>query len=337
MVLVHNQLDVRQGRRMMLAAQRLLSGGIIVEVGQASGNRGRSPLLYDINSHLGHILGVVLERGHVAVRALDLRGEVICEEQREAGDKDLHSAIVDARYLVASCSRRAHTPRLATAVSVAAPIDPATHTVRQIRDAPFVGTVRAFGPALGLAASEPVLVDNDVNWATLAENRIGSTVGVDDFLYVYLGAGIGAGLFLNGRPYRGVHGTAGEIAFMRLTGDETLIGRLGRSAIGSADGRSIDLQRGHQLLDADADPADTDGILDDLSRAIVNLITATDPGHVVLGGPLASTTRIARDLTARLHAAALAELHIAISPLGQNAPLAGTSIAALEYARHKVA
>jgi predicted NBD/HSP70 family sugar kinase len=315
------------------SAQRLLAVSTIVEVGQASGNRGRSPLLYDINPHHGHSLGVALERGHVAVRALDYKGELICEKQIEAADEDLPSAIADARGLVCKCSHHARSQRLATAISVAAPIDPRTQTVRQLPDSPFTGTVPAVGAALGLDTGEPVLVDNDVNWAALAENRVGSMTGIDDFLYVYLGAGVGAGLFLAGRPHRGAHGTAGEIAFLRMSDGATLMSRLAHSSLGSADGRSIDITRAHALLDTTTVEPEVYDLLDDLTHAIVNVTTATDPANVVLGGPLAHTAAIARDLTARIHRAALTELDIIISPLGQSAPLEGTAIAALELAR----
>jgi predicted NBD/HSP70 family sugar kinase/biotin operon repressor len=317
------------------SAQRLLADGIIIEVGQATGNRGRSPLLYDVNPDYGHVLGVALERGNVAVRALDSTGGLICEEQIEAGDEDLPTAIADARDLVTMCSQLAQSPRLATAISVAAPIDPRTHTVRQLPDAPFTGTVPAFREAFGLAAGESMLVDNDVNWATLAENRIGSMTAAADFLYVYLGAGVGSGLFLSGHPHRGAHGTAGEIAFLRMPNGDTLMRRLAHSPIGSDDGRSIDLQRARAVFNSATATPDTDDLLDDIAGAIVTVATIVDPDHVVLGGPLAETVRVAEDLTARIHRAAIAELDIAVSPLGRTAPLDGAAIAALEQARQR--
>src|SRR5262245_36301801 len=263
------------------SAQRLLAAGAIVEVGAASGNRGRSPLLYDFNPHYGHSVGVALERGHVAVRALDHKGNLICEHLTEAGDEDLPSAIADARVFVNRCGRQAGSPRLAAAVSVAAPVDPRTHTVRQLSDSPFDGTVPALGAALGLDTGEPILIDNDVNWAALAENRIGTMTGVDDFLYVYVGAGIGAGLFLAGRPYRGASGMAGEIAFLRGADGATLMSRLAHSSIGSGDGRFIDITRARALLDNAIVEPDIDVLLDELAKAIVNATTVTDPGHVV--------------------------------------------------------
>lgn len=317
------------------SAQRLLSAGLIVEVGPASGNRGRSPLLYDVDPHYGHCLGVALELRHVAVRAIDHKGDLIYEEQIDGGNEGLPTAIADARSLIGKCSQHARSPRLATAVSVAAPVDPRTNTVRQLPDAPLTGSVPAFDTALGLTVGEPVVVDNDVNWATLAEHRIGTMTGVDDFLYVYLGVGVGAGLFLSGRLHRGARGTAGEIAFLRMPNGDTLMRRLAHSPIGSTDGRSIDLDRARDLLNRTAADTDTDDLLEDLARSINSVITTVDPGHVVLGGPLAHTARITHDLTTRIHRDALTELNITTSPLGATAALDGTAIAALDMARRR--
>ncbi|PID92346.1 MAG: hypothetical protein CSA96_03670 [Bacteroidetes bacterium] len=57
----------------------------------------------------------------------------------------------------------------------------------------------------------PVLLDNDTNVQALGEYRFGAGKGIDDMIFVTVSTGIGAGLILNGRLYRGVTGTAGEI------------------------------------------------------------------------------------------------------------------------------
>ena len=50
--------------------------------------------------------------------------------------------------------------------------------------------------------------------AALAEHRLGAGVGCSDMIYVALATGIGGGLILNGKLYRGMHGMAGEIGHM---------------------------------------------------------------------------------------------------------------------------
>jgi predicted NBD/HSP70 family sugar kinase len=318
------------------AAQRLLAEALIVEVGQtATGMRGRSAVLYDLNPNRGHTVGVALERGYVAVKALDPKGDVLAQQQVDERNEDLHNAIADARMLVRQCSMKAGTTRLATALSVAAPIDPTSHTIRQLADAPFIGTVRDFAAALDIPPTEPFVVDNDVNWATIAESRIGSMQSEDNFLYVYVGAGVGAGLFLGGELRRGSTGTAGEIAFVRLPAGNTLMRRLGQSMIGTPDGRSIDVDKARAQLDSESPVPGVDDLVNELARTIVNVATAVDPRCIVLGGPLANTRQISGRLRSIVETTAISGLTVAVSPLGRTAPLEGTAIGALELSRRQ--
>jgi len=60
----------------------------------------------------------------------------------------------------------------------------------------------------------PVAVDNDGNVAALAEHRAGAGVGVDDMLLLTIGTGIGGGLILGGKLYRGWIGSGAELGHM---------------------------------------------------------------------------------------------------------------------------
>ncbi|MBU3678990.1 MAG: ROK family protein, partial [Candidatus Kapabacteria bacterium] len=59
--------------------------------------------------------------------------------------------------------------------------------------------------------TKPVDLENDANAAALAEALMGAGVNEPNFLYATLGTGIGGGIILNGKLYRGPHGDAGEI------------------------------------------------------------------------------------------------------------------------------
>jgi glucokinase len=61
-------------------------------------------------------------------------------------------------------------------------------------------------------------VDNDVNMAAIGESWAGAAKGVRDFVFLAIGTGIGAGIVLNDRPYRGNRWAAGEIGYMLLPG-----------------------------------------------------------------------------------------------------------------------
>jgi glucokinase len=61
-----------------------------------------------------------------------------------------------------------------------------------------------------------VVLENDANAAALAEWRFGAGQGFDDLVYLTMSTGIGAGLILGGRLYRGVAHGAGEIGHVRV-------------------------------------------------------------------------------------------------------------------------
>ncbi|OQY39820.1 MAG: hypothetical protein B6229_03030 [Spirochaetaceae bacterium 4572_7] len=65
-------------------------------------------------------------------------------------------------------------------------------------------------------AGLPIFIDNDANLAALAELYIGSLKGVDTGLLLTLGTGIGGGVIINGKPYRGSNGLGMEIGHMVL-------------------------------------------------------------------------------------------------------------------------
>lgn len=67
------------------------------------------------------------------------------------------------------------------------------------------------GETLSKQLKMPVVVDNDVNVGTWGEHAAGAGKGHDDLLGIFVGTGIGGGLVLGGRLYRGAMQTAGEI------------------------------------------------------------------------------------------------------------------------------
>ncbi len=62
----------------------------------------------------------------------------------------------------------------------------------------------------------PAMIDNDVNLMALGELHAGLARQVDDFLLIKIGTGIGCGIVVDGKIYRGVSGSAGDIGHMRV-------------------------------------------------------------------------------------------------------------------------
>ena len=65
----------------------------------------------------------------------------------------------------------------------------------------------------------PAYVGNDANMMTIAEHRFGAAKGYNDIIFVALRTGIGGGLIINGKLYRGVNNAGGEIGQMIINFD----------------------------------------------------------------------------------------------------------------------
>ncbi len=99
-------------------------------------------------------------------------------------------------------------------IGAAGQIDPRTGAVLYApnlrwTNAPLGGSLSA---ALGL----PVRVTNDVRAATIAEWKFGAGKGLDNFVNIFLGTGIGSGIVLNGQLCQGATNSAGEIGHICL-------------------------------------------------------------------------------------------------------------------------
>ena len=96
-------------------------------------------------------------------------------------------------------------------VSMAGPVDRQTGQLAASAYAPFL--VGEFAAKDVLRDLAPVVeVDNDVNWAALAERVQGNATDLDDFVLCYLGEGVGGAVVIDGSVVRGGRGRAGELA-----------------------------------------------------------------------------------------------------------------------------
>ena len=229
-----------------------------------------------------------------------------------------------------------------------APIDSRTGEVGAVSILPgWVGV-----PAAQLASDhfgQPVEVDNDANMGVLAEYMWGSGQGCDNVAFLKLADGVGAGLFIDGRLYRGRNGTAGEIGHTTFDefGDVCRCGNRGcletivaaRAVVGLLEPRF-----GTQLTVADivrmAEEGDTACIrvLADTGRqagvAVANLCNLFNPERILIGGELAQAGELLlapmRESVRRCGIPSSTEdLRIELASLGARAPVLGAVATAL--------
>ncbi|HEV7650072.1 MAG TPA: ROK family transcriptional regulator [Actinophytocola sp.] len=205
----------------------------------------------------------------------------------------------------------------------------------------------------------PVTVDNDVNVMALGERHAGVARSLDDLIFVKVGTGIGCGIVLGGRVYRGVAGTAGDIGHIRLDdyGPACACGEVGcleayfggaalaRDALTLArSGRSAMLaealtQRG-KLTAQDVGEAAVAGDFASanlvreggrrLGHVVASLVSFLNPGMVVIGG---GVSRLGHPLLAEVRSSvyrrslplATGNLPIVLSELGELAGVTGAA------------
>lgn len=201
-------------------------------------------------------------------------------------------------------------------VSFGGPVDTASGTVLQSHHVPGwenLPLASRLSRRLGL----PVLIENDANAVALGELYYGAGKGVEDLVYITISTGIGGGVILGGRLYRGAHGLAGEVGHMVVRPDGPLctcgnhgclealasglsIARRAREALASGQSSQLLALAGG---DAQAITAETvfraarsgDGLAQqvvaeaaaDLGLGIAMLCSIVDPARVILGGGVA--------------------------------------------------
>lgn len=184
-----------------------------IEVGDAV-RGGRRVRVVRLPISAGCVAGVDFGHCHVRVAVADLAHQVLAEEWSPlpGGHSAAHGLGVAGRLLDTVLDRAAveHATLLGAGVGLSAPVDSGTGTV--LAPGILPGWVGVDAPARAAEnLSLPVWVDNDATLGALAEQRWGALRGVNDAVYLKLSDGVGAGLVLDGRLYRGSEGTAGEI------------------------------------------------------------------------------------------------------------------------------
>jgi predicted NBD/HSP70 family sugar kinase len=321
------------------AVRRLEAAGLVRDTGERTTGRGGVGTYYALGGDVGLALAVSIAPQGVAVEVLDAAGGVagrVVEPVRRPATPGEVTGVLALAARGALGDRRARV----AAVSAADPVDKATGELVHLPDAPFL--LGAMSPAATLAplVDGPVIVDNDVNWAARAEQAARAGAGhpdaADDFVYLYLGEGVGCAVVTDGQVRRGYRGLAGEIAHVHVPGPGGLamplievFGRLGLRHAGST---AIDVGRLRAALGA-RDGAALAGALAAAVGGVLDAAVAfADPAFAVIGGPWGSAAPFAAELAAVMPARPRG-IRIAPPQVHDDPPLAGARAAAVRSLR----
>ncbi|MFK0104411.1 ROK family protein [Streptomyces sp. NPDC091217] len=320
----------------------LVRWGLLEELGPERPNRvGRPGSALAVSAHGPAGIGAEVGVDHLAVCAVDLRGEVRARAVRHGTNRgrDPQPVVEEltalVRRVVADAERDGLWPA-GLAVAVPGLVDRDGHTVVHAPNLDWHDT------DLGalLPAGLPLTVDNEANFGALAELWLGDATP-RDFLHVSAEIGIGAAVVVDGQLLRGRRGFAGELGHVPVHPDGPRCACGGRGCLEQYAGeeavlRAAGLESREDAVGLLAQQAgeDNEGVrraLHDagtaLGIALTGAVNLLDPESVVLGGALAGLApwllpSLETELADRTTGPACP---VSVSRLGPEGPLLGAA------------
>jgi glucokinase-like ROK family protein len=278
------------------------NGTVQVTPTSSGGRRARSVAL---SGDAGIVVGVDFGHSHLRVAVGNLAHQVLAEQSEPIDvDASASQGFDRAEQLVARLVESTGISRekvLGVGLGVPGPIDVESGALGSTAILPGwsgINPRQEMSDRLGV----PVQVDNDANLGALGELVCGGGRGVKDLAYIKVASGVGAGLVIDGRIYRGPGGTAGEIGHITLdeSGPVCRCGNRGCLETFTAARYVLELLRGSHgegltvprmvQLAREGDPGCrrvTGDVGRHIGMGVASLCNLLNPSRIVLGGDLA--------------------------------------------------
>jgi glucokinase-like ROK family protein len=350
--------------------RELVGKDFLLEVGEGASQGGRKPRLLRLNDQLGYLVGLDIGATSVDLALADVGGKVIRRHSEPADVRqppDVFFSRCSKLILDLAVSQGCRPDQiLGIGVGVPGPVD-FSHAVLvapplmpEWENFPIRNFVQHTFPAAY------VVVDNDVNIMALGEQRAGDGTGVDHFIFVKIGTGIGAGIVSNGKIHRGSIGCAGDIGHICVD-KQGLVCRCGNTgcleamAAGPAiSEKAVQASRNglspllSQLMETNGGflrPEDVNAACRDGDQAALEIIRSSgqmigdvlaglvnffNPSHIFIGGGISNfgnhlLVAIRRAVLRRSLPLATRNLSINYSRMGPEAGVTGAVALAREY------
>lgn len=190
----------------------LIEKDYLRETGCGESKGGRKPVLLELKPDSYYSMGFDIDVDSISYILMDITGRTLLEDSR-AIDMPSPDAVVST---VLSCIRTIAEgfpidmgKLLGIGISVPGMVDAATHKIVLAPNLRWenVDLKAMLKDRLDL----PVYIENEAMASAICENWIGACQEVGNFVCVNIKSGIGAGIFVSGKPYKGAGGSAGEI------------------------------------------------------------------------------------------------------------------------------
>jgi glucokinase len=345
--------------------------GLIEQLGDGESNGGRPPGMLRFNARHGYVAAVDIGGTRLRMMLADLSGNVVTQSSLLLGESQKTPRGVCDLVMegLRDMCKQSETPigkllhLTAGAPGIANVDQGVVLSAPNLKDWNNVPLRDLLKRAVGL----PCIVENDTNLAAVGEYWRGAAREIDNFVFIALGTGVGAGIFINGKLHRGAQWTAGEIGYMGVSGKkrepfrirdlgqlEQVIGGGGIEAewkrqismMEDEDGlppsretlKRLRTLKATQIFDlaAEGDRAASQvvsRVAEILADSIADISLLLNPEVVVLGGGVGSHPELCRSTEKLVQRHEFAQPNMRYSSLGTQAQLHGgvcTSLIAVE-------
>jgi predicted NBD/HSP70 family sugar kinase len=333
-----------------LALRSLVEDGLVRQTSQIPGRPHYGAVYFEPVSEAALVLGFDLGTRFLRGALSDLGGNVRARQDVEVSGLDVGGAIDAAAGLYASLlDSSGLSAALVDCAVVGVPgvVSSTGGRIALAGDIPGLGE-RVLGAELQERLGLPVTLENDVNLAALGEQWRGIAQGVDDFAFLSVGTGLGAGLVLGGSLHRGRNGAAGELDYTRAGRPDEAdpsAGAISSCAARLAAGAETVLEPPYDTRSvfaaARAGDAIAAAVVAEVARRIalhvVPVASTVDVPLVVLGGGIGANGDLLLEPVRRLLAEWLPfPPRLEVSTLGDAAVLTGALATGLRAARESV-
>ena len=305
------------------------------------------------------VFAVDLGGTHLRVALVDDIGRILKQHKQDTPKGDSAQDIIDALARAAECWGCHELPVVAVSIMVPGGVDFDKAVVLQAPNLPSLVNF-PLKAELQQRLGWPVFLENDANAAAVGEMWLGAARGCRNVVSVTLGTGVGGGVILDGKLWRGSHGTAGEIGHttvdpfsglkckcgntgcLELFASATAIVRMTRESLSSFPDTSL---KSDEFTARTVYEAGLKG--DELALAVfkrvglylgiglANVINFVDPQIIVISGGVVNgwdlfAGEMYRQVKERAFRAIVQQVKIAKAECGDNAGLLGAARLALQ-------
>lgn len=337
---------------------------LVARLGLGSSNGGRRPDLLRFNAKYGCVAGVDIGGSNLRLAVADLDGTILGRWTANIRTLRTPQKIVD---LISDSVRellrqQGLSDRALLAVAAGAP-GITNVEAGIVLSAPHLTNWEnvPLRSLLEQRLKVPVVVENDVNAAAVGERWRGAAQNVDNFVFLAVGTGVGAGIFIRGELYHGADWSAGEVGYLRVPGAtmasvamdrpgalEAMIGGHGIERVWR---KACDKNGKKDRLDPNLTPTQVFALAESrhpaaikilnqssqiLAEAVSNISVLLNTSLVVLGGGIGKSSALFEKTRRALESNDFACPRLAISLLGEDAQLYGVLRLALDRAEEKL-